>query len=237
MNKLDSWQTQTYSVEQRLSSIGIMAASTELFAKDRDRIDIEATLASAFVQFSEDESFLRYLGPTFSWIEEHGHSVIAEKLVKYLECLQRAEKDVVFAALAGAYACSKGMRRWAALQRFSAPDSERFVGPSELARSLIKLRGEETWAIGSGLRLPKGTMRTDRKWVLSREALAKINRQYRNRLVYGAQWRADIITATEFGARTAAEASRLSGASYEPCHRVLGELLAAGKIRPPTKSA
>ena len=67
--------------------------------------------------------------------------------------------------------------------------------------------------MAAGLRSPKGAIRTDPKWTLSREALAAINRQYRNRLIYGPQWRADIVTAVKRGATTPAEASRLSGAS------------------------
>ena len=51
---------------------------------------------------------------------------------------------------------------------------------------------------------------------------------YKNRLIYGAQWRADIITAIERGAKTPIEISRMCGASYEPCHRVLSELKDAG---------
>ena len=82
-----------------------------------------------------------------------------------------------------------------------------------MSASLLKLRGEEEWSRGSGFTLPKGVVRTDPKWTLSREALAAINRQYRNRLIYGPQWRADIVTAVKRGATTPAEASRLSGAS------------------------
>lgn len=40
------------------------------------------------------------------------------------------------------------------------------------------------------------------KWALSKKAVAKRHNQYRNRLIYGAQWRADIVTAYELGART-----------------------------------
>jgi hypothetical protein len=80
----------------------------------------------------------------------------------------------------------------------------------------------------SGFLVPKGVVEINPKWTLARASLARLNRQYRNRLIYGAQWRADIITAFELGADTPTKASRMSGASYEPCHRVLGELQAAG---------
>ena len=57
--------------------------------------------------------------------------------------------------------------------------------------------------------------------------LIKPKQQYRNRLIYGAQWKADINTAIENGARLPAEGSCATGASYEPCHRVFSELAAA----------
>lgn len=58
---------------------------------------------------------------------------------------------------------------------------------------------------------------------------------YKNRLIYGAQWRADIITAIERGAKTPTEISRMCGASYESCHRVLSELKDAGIFEGPGK--
>jgi hypothetical protein len=235
VNKIKS--SVSFSIEQRLAGIGFMVASDEVLSKDRDQIDIEGTLAAAFVECASDGSFLRFLGPLLSWVEFHGASVIVEKLVRSVANLQLQGQDVSYAALVGKYATSRGLRRWSILSRFSANEtSERFVGPPQLAKSLIQLRGEEEWSRNSGLQLPKGVVRTDHKWVLSRETLARMNRQYRNRLIYGAQWRSDIITAVELGANTPAEASRLSGASYEPCHRVLGELIAAGKMRADRKS-
>ena len=60
--------------------------------------------------------------------------------------------------------------------------------------------------------------------------LTELYHQYRNHLLYGAQWKADIITAIESIARTPAEASRATGARYDPCDRVFSELAAAGMM-------
>ena len=95
---------------------------------------------------------------------------------------------------------TKGHRKWSVLQSLNNTAKQvKTVGPTDMPESLLKLRGEEEWSRGSGFTLPKGVVRTDPKWTLSREALAAINRQYRNRLIYGPQWRADIVTAVERG--------------------------------------
>lgn len=218
------------TLEERLSAIGVMTTSRNLFKKERDLVDIERTLADFFVLLAESEDAIRLLSPVFSWIEHHAQYVIVEKLLKILNELKASGDDASFAALAGRFAVKNGFRNWAKLSTLVGP-KPKSVGPAELAASLVLLRGEEEWSKGCGVILPKGVLETNSKWTLQREALAKINRQYRNRLIYGTQARADIITAVELGARTPAQAVRLSGASYEPCHRVMSDLIAAGKIR------
>jgi len=79
--------------------------------------------------------------------------------------------------------------------------------------------------------LRKGGIQTDVKYTLSRSQIAKIHKQYRNRLIYGAQYRADIITATQIGATTIKDVVRLIGVSREPAGRVLAELRDAGLIK------
>ena len=56
-----------------------------------------------------------------------------------------------------------------------------------------------------------------------------MNRQYRNRYLYGPSWRADIVTAIESGATSPAEIVRRLGCSYEPAHRVFREYALAAK--------
>ena len=122
-----------------------------------------------------------------------------------------------------------GHKRWRAALMF-AQSSPRLVGDPKLVLSLLRLRGEERLARSAGFLVPRGTMSLNEEWVISRMGLPKINRQYRNRLINGAQWKADIITAIESNARRPAAASRATGASYEPCHRVFSELAAAGMM-------
>lgn len=50
--------------------------------------------------------------------------------------------------------------------------------------------------------LQKGGIKADPKYTLSRPQIATMHRQYRNRLIYGAQYRADIVTLSQLGVRT-----------------------------------
>ncbi len=223
--------TRTLSLDEKLAGIGLMISSKSLSKREVAMVDIESTLAEAFIALL-DESNFRLLLPVFTWIEVHGSSVIIEKLVKILEKSTADKQDTSLAALFARFALLAGHKRWSTVaKKFTLKlATPRLLGPSDMAASLVSLRGEETWAKDSGYRVAKGLIVPNSKWVLSRKALAKLNHQYRNRLIYGPQWRADIITAYEQGAKTPTEASRISGASYEPCHRVKLELEAAGLL-------
>lgn len=217
------------TLEEKLATIGVMVATRRLSERELSSVDLEVTLAEAVVAFAADTNAQRWLGPVLSWVREHGSAVIIEKLVKILSRIVNEAGSANYAALLAAAALEQGHKRWRTVLMF-APAAPTLVGDPEMAASLLRLRGEEPWARTAGFLVPHGTMTPNEKWTLSRAALAKIHHQYRNRLVYGAQWRADIITAIEKGARTPAEASRATGASYEPCHRVFGELAAAGMM-------
>ena len=219
------------SIEQKLASIGLMVSANEADFKQLREVDIEQTLIEAISCFGSDEAFLRYLNPVFTWIEEHGSAVIVEKFVKLLFNRQLQGKDIAYSFLMAKFAEHVGLRRWNQILKLKPnPDHLRYVGPADICESFIKLRGEEEWSKGSGFKLPKGIILLNKKWILSRSSLAKLNHQYRNRLIYGAQWRSDIITVIERGVTTPIEVSRISGASYEPCHRILADLTDAGKL-------
>ncbi len=220
---------KTLTFEETLAAIGVMTSTRQLASDAITSVDIEETLADAVTSFADKDSDQRWLGPVLAWVDVHGASVIIEKLAKILKRRIKLGSNVEFVSLLAAFAMRSGHKRWRTLIHF-APKKERYVGHPDLAPSLVNLRGYEDWAKSVNFIVAKGSLLAQRKWTLSQSSLATQNLQYRNRLIYGSQWRADIITAFERGARTPAEASRLSGASYEPCHRVFRELEAAGVI-------
>lgn len=222
---------RTLNLDEKLAAIGVMVSSKPLTKSEVSHVDIESTLVEAFIALNDEGNF-RLLLPVFTWIEVHGSSVIIEKLIKILRKVSKDNQDTSIAGLVAKFALLKGHKRWSTVaNKFTRQvASPRLLGPVDMAASLLSLRGEESWAIESGYRVPQGVIAPNSKWVLSSKALAILHHQYRNRLIYGPQWRADIITAYEQGAKTPTEASRMSGASYEPCHRVKIELEAAGRI-------
>jgi hypothetical protein len=216
---------------EKLAAIGVMVTASPLSQAEIQRVDIEEALVDATTVLGRGDD-LKLLGPMLSWVAMHGSAIIIEKLLKILRQRKDGGDDVEFVGLYALVALQHGHKRWSIIAERFGPDpaKPRPIGPIDLNESLLRLRGEEEWSKGSGFLVPKGSAAINQKWVLSRPALAKQHRQYRNRLMYGAQWRADIVTAYESGARTPAEASRMTGASYEPCYRVKSELEAAGVL-------
>lgn len=218
-------------LSERLAAIGVMVTAASISPADILRVDIEETLVESAVALARGND-LKLLGPVLTWVAVHGSAVIIEKFAKILRRRQNEGDDIEFASLFALTAIEHGHKRWSIIAERFAPDvtAPRHIGPVDLSEALLRLRGEEDWSRGSGFLVPKGSATINPKWVLSRPTLAKQHLQYRNRLVYGAQWRSDIVTAYELGARTPVEASRMTGASYEPCYRVKSELEAAGVL-------
>ena len=160
----------------------------------------------------------------FSWIGVHADHVVVDKLRKRLRADGNADVRLVVSALA-AYAVSRGRHKWRKL--IGAPEKPTFLSASKAAQSAVGLKGAEPWLEVHNVLAGKGSLRIRPQDVLSAEELAKVNTQYRNRLLYGASWRAEIITAIQQGAKTATEISRRVGCSYEPAHRVRREYLIA----------
>lgn len=215
-------------LDSRLAAIGAMVSSQDISKKEIDATDIEETLADFVLELSKDDSLLRLMNPVLSWIAAHGSAVIIEKLIKMISHHQKTGGDILYVSVLAIVALSNGHKRWSTVLKKYALKKPQLFLPSPLTKSLLSLRGKDPLFKECGFLVPKGMIEINSKWTLPRTALAQISLQYRNRLIYGAQWRADIITAYELGARTPTEASRMTGASYEPCHRFLGEIRAAG---------
>jgi hypothetical protein len=65
---------------------------------------------------------------------------------------------------------------------------------------------------------------------MTAEDLIKSNLQYKNRFIYGANWRADIITAIQFGYDNPSKIKDLIGCSYEPANRIFKQYKMATKV-------
>jgi hypothetical protein len=199
----------------RLASIGINVSSEQ---KLYSFADIEKTLVFAAEQIPNDKRLLSLL---LSWIKLHGERVNIERLKKL------ATKDQpIWLSLMAHFASDCGQTRWKILiNDFS--QGKYALGDKDLTQSLISMRGEESWSAGSAFLIPKHSVSIDEKFILNAFQLAKINSHYRNKLIYGSNWRADIITAIQAGAKNPFQAAKISHSSYEPAHRAFDELKTA----------
>jgi hypothetical protein len=200
------------SLDQKLSYIGVQLAGIPKI-KNSQWIDIENTLHEATLEFSQDSRLFSLL---CSWVSIHGDYIIIEKLMK----LQKKKNSPWLIALA-ICAFNMGFHQWKRLiKKQKGPLA--FVS-ADLALSSIALKGEEPNFRKNGFYIPLGTIRVRASDAQTSERLVKKNPQYRNRLLFGASWRADIITAIEVGMKTPYQIAKILGCSYEPAHRIFKE--------------
>ena len=195
----------TSTFNSRLAAIGFRLAGVRTPARGEGDTDLEHTLLEALGQCSADG---RLASLMFSWMHVHAEHVIVEKLAKF----SRAEPEVVaWLSAIAAYACEQGRHKWAKLVRRQAAPMCLFT--EQVTRSAIRLKGAVPWLERQNLLVAEGSLRIRPDDVLSVAELAKANHQYCNRLLFGACWRADIITAIQGGAATATEIAKRIGCS------------------------
>lgn len=200
-----------------LSRIGFRLFGTDTSAAAA-REDIEATLLSLIKNLPDE---YRLASVLLSWVKVHGNYVIVEKMMKRVRKESPDSALSRWMVLVAAWAVECGYHKW---KKLGAP----LAGPiyfyaPEVSEAAIARKGAIPWLESVGFRVPRDSFRIRESDVLSPEELIAINRQYRNRYLYGASWRADIITAIQDGISSPAEISRVTGCSYEPAYRISQE--------------
>ncbi|MBN2711970.1 MAG: hypothetical protein JXR97_05980 [Planctomycetes bacterium] len=208
---------------QAIANIGIRLGGVSVTPQKAAVHDLEQVFLNAAGEMRQDGRLASLL---FSWVHVHSGHVIVEKLRKLLRQNKNDDVNVAISALA-AYAVSRGQHKWKKLITPQSKGAYLFCG--KVAESAVKLKGAEAWAEEYGILIAKGSVRIRPEDVLTVEELAKANGQYRNRLLFGASWRADIITAIQQGATTATDVMKRVGCSYEPAHRIRMEYLIASQ--------
>lgn len=204
------------SLDQKLSYIGVQISGVQKM-KHAQWIDIENTLHEAALEVPRDS---RLFSLICSWVSVHGDYVIIEKLMK----LQKKKNSPWLIALA-VYAFNTGFHQWKRLiKKQKGPLA---LVSTDLALSSIALKGEEPHFRKNGFLIPTGNIRVRASDVQTPERLVKVNPQYRHRLLFGASWRADIITAIEVGMKNPYQIAKTLGCSYEPAHRIFKEYVLA----------
>lgn len=178
--------------------------------------DIEATLVHASALGLVDDDF-RVLAVLTTWLSKHHAHVNADRLVR----------------LAGTETSQRVRAYWASIAAWLAKDRRlarlglSYTGPVVDLLPVgtdfqLKRRGEDPRFAGSKLRVPAGTLRDREADVLSPEALARQHAGYRNRLLIGPTWRADVWTVLERAPDlTVAAAARQASCSFATAWQVV----------------
>ncbi len=217
------------SLNQRMRFIGIRIvydeADLNLSGHEKLQCDIEKTLIDAAYEAKND---FRLLSLLMSWLTVHGDYVIVEKLFKLAKL---AEKDREHNPIMNGFAVCGTINGYLRFKRYvSKSPQDEFLIDQDTTESFGTYQGyKQDWS-SLGVKVPLKMIRIRETDVLSAEELARFNLQFRNRLLVGASWRADILTAVDLGIQSATEISKTLGCSYEPAHRVLKEYSVVKKI-------
>lgn len=160
-------------------------------AKAKANPDIEGTLVHASV-LGLDDGDLRVLAVLTTWIGVHHTHVNADRVVRLVGSHLSERVRAYWAAVAS---WLRKDRRLARLERaYAGPPIELLATgtPFQISR-----RGEDERFAGTPLRVPKGTLRDRLQDVLSPEALVRRHAGYRNRVLMGPSFRADVWTVIE----------------------------------------
>jgi len=178
-------------------------------AKAEGNADIESTLLHASVLGMVDGD-LRVLAVLTTWLGVHHTHVNADRLVR-LVVTHPSERVRAYWAAAATWL--KKDRRLARLAgAYKGAPLELLPTGTEFQ---LKRRGEDERFTRSKLRVPKGTLRDRHEDVLSPEVLVRGHAGYRNRVLMGPSFRADVWTALEHAPELSiADAARKASCSF-----------------------
>jgi hypothetical protein len=160
-------------------------------AHPRVDADIEATLVHASACGMVDGD-LRVLSVLTTWLGVHHAHVNADRLVRFVATHPSERVRAYWSAVATWLRKDRRLARLASAYR-GAPVDVLPVGTD----FQIKRRGPDERFASSKLRVPRGTLRDRQEDVLSSEALVRRHAGYRNRVLMGPTWRADVWTVLE----------------------------------------
>ena len=170
----------------RMVGIGLSFA-----AKPEVDADIESTLVFASAD-GMDEDDLRVLSVLTTWLGVHHAHVNVDRLVRLVSEHPSERVRAYWAAVAAWLHKDRRFARLSAL--YDGPPVE--ILPTGTAFQ-IQRRGEDPRFVGSKLRAPSGTLRDRAADVLAPDVLVRRHAGYRNRVLMGPSFRADVWTVLE----------------------------------------
>jgi len=177
---------------------------------------IEETLVHASV-IGMDEQDLRVLAVLTTWLGVHHRYINADRLLRCVAEYPSVRVHAYWAAIARWLAKDRRFSRLAKLHNGPPLDLLQVGTDFQIAR-----RGEDKRFAGSSLRVPEGTLRERDADVLAPDVLVKRHAAYRNRVLMGPTWRADVWTVLEEEPGVSvAEGARRAGTSFATAWQVV----------------
>lgn len=190
---------------------------------------IEETLLHASI-LGMDESDLRVLSVLTTWIGVHYQRINAARLLRTLASSRSPRVHAYWASIALWLEKDRRFSRMRKLHE-NPPVDLLTVGTG----FQIQRRGEDKRFVGSQIRVPEGTLRNRLSDVVPAENLVHIHPGYRNRVVMGPTWRADVWTVLEENPNlNVSQIARRAGCSFATAWQVFQDhRLVTSKQSPP----
>ncbi len=187
-----------------LDAIGFRVTYSNV-SKISEEPDLEKTIVKALYHIDEEG---RLLGLIITWLKIHGTHLHADKLFKEYD----AAKEYLgatpwFSGICSFMYSQKDHRFKKGIVKLKKPHH---LGNRDQS-SLIKLKGAIHFLEVVGIMAAESSLRIRESDIFSVDELVKANRQYRNRYIFGANWRAEIITSIQNGAQNPNQVSKLLG--------------------------
>ncbi|RLB51738.1 MAG: hypothetical protein DRJ42_16265 [Deltaproteobacteria bacterium] len=193
-------------------------------AEPNTEAKIEKTLVYSSA-LGMDEQDLRVLAVLTTWMRVHHRHVNVDRLVR---CVSEHTSERV-------HCYWSAIAKWLGKDRRFARIAKLYGGPVldllpvgtdfQIAR-----HGEDECFTDSALRVPAGALRDREADVFSPEALVQRHLGYRNRVLMGPSWRADVWTVLEREPGVSvAEAARRAGCSFATAWQVAQDFAVLGR--------
>jgi hypothetical protein len=186
-----------FNLYEDLSKIGFRVNANSNKSED---VDIETTLLKAIGEFDNDS---RMISLVFSWLTVHHKQLLADKLFRNFKSIENKEKYRWFPAVCSFLVHLKDFRFSKGVSKAKKPI---YIGDRNNSLS-IKRKGNYEFLEGLNFFIPIGNVRIREKDILNSKDLSTLNLQYRNRLIFGPNWRSDIITSFQQGYKNANQIS------------------------------
>lgn len=168
-------------------------------------IDIEDTLISALYKIDTDS---RMIGFIFSWIKVHHKEILADKFFRSYEIAKIHNGASPWFSACCAYLME--LKDFRFKKGITKIKSATYVG-NRNQNAAIKMKGAIDYLEKLNIMIPNGNIRIRESDVFTKEELVKKNIQYRNRVVFGSNWRAEIFTAISNGAKNSNQVAKKLG--------------------------